>query len=108
MRALTTSHSASRDDRGRWAALAAVVWTAAVAAYVFVTFRNLSPLVPLSASLLALCGSSGRAAVARRTIAMIIVFLFAEISMASIGMFFIPAIVALVVSVARSDVREIN
>jgi hypothetical protein len=81
------------------------MWTAAVAAYVFATFRNLSPLIPLSGSFLALFGNSRRSSVALRTTAMIILFLFSAISMASIGIFFTPAILALVVAVARGEVR---
>jgi hypothetical protein len=108
MIAVATSQSTSWDDRGRWAALLAVAMTAAVAVYVFVTFQNRAPLVPLFGSVIALFGNSRRSAVALRVAAMVIVFLFAEISMASIGLFYIPAIVTLVVAVARTSAAEID
>lgn len=108
MHAMTTSQSTSWDDRGRWAAFAAVAYTAGVAAYVFATFHNRSPLIPLSVSVLALFGNSQPAAVALRIVAMVVLFLFAAISMASIGLFYIPPILALVVAVAQSHVQGAN
>ena len=108
MIAVTTSRATSWDDRGRLAAFGAVALTAAVAVYVWVTFQDRAPLVPFFGSLLALFGNSQRTAVALRVVAMVIVFPFAEISMASIGLFHIPAIVALVVAVARTSAAEID
>ena len=108
MIAVATSQATSWHDRGRLAAFGAVALTAAVAVYVWVTFQNRAPLVPFFGSLLALFGNSRRSAFALRMIAMGIVFLFAEISMASIGLFYIPAIVALVVAVARTGAVEID
>jgi hypothetical protein len=76
--------------------------------YVFVALQNRAPLVPFFGSLLALFGNSQRSAIALRIIAMVIVFLFAAISMASIGIFYVPAILALIVAVARSSAAEID
>jgi hypothetical protein len=108
MIATATSQSTSWDDRGRLAALSAVGLTAAIAVYVFVTFQNRSPLVPFFGSLLALFGNSERSAVALRVVALVIVFLFAGIGMASIGIFYIPALVALVVAVARTSAARLD
>jgi hypothetical protein len=108
MIAMATSQATSWDDRGRSAAYGAVALTATVAVYVWVTFQNRASLVPFFGSLLALFGNSQWTAVVLRTVAMVIVFLFAAISMASIGLFYIPAILMLVAAIARTSATRIG
>jgi hypothetical protein len=89
-------------DRGlRWA-MVAIALTAIATIYVMATSNVMTPLIPLLGSIAALGGRSQRSASALRACALVAMGLFTWLGMASVGLFFVPGVIAMIVAVVRT------
>jgi hypothetical protein len=92
----------SWNDRGRLPLIAAVVLTILAASYVILTTHVTTPVIPVVGSIAGLAGSSRRSAVALRAIGFAIVFLFSWLGLASVGLFFAPGALAMLIALVRT------
>jgi len=103
-----SANSIPWPDRGRWWMFIAIALTIVPAAYVIATAQVTTPLLPAMASIACLVAHSRRSAVALRATALVIMFLFMWLGMASVGIFFAPGVVAMFISVVRTDIASAN
>lgn len=89
-------------DRGRGLTLIAIALNAAVAMYTMTRWHVATPLVPVIASLLPLLARSRQSALGLRTVACAVMLGFAWLGLASVGLFFLPAVLFMGLAIGRT------
>jgi len=99
----STIQPALWHDCGRRWAISSIVLTLMASTYVMGTTHMTTPLIPAILSFAGVAGRSLRSASALRTCALVVVGLFAWLSLASVGFMFVPGAIAMLVALLRTN-----
>jgi hypothetical protein len=80
----------------------AICLTIACAVYVMAKWHATSPLIPVAVSLIVLAGRSRDTALWLRLLAFVVIGAYAWIGLSSVGWFFLPGALAMLVAVTRT------